>query len=119
MKDYDVCLSPLPGIHYLQVGHEQRKTGMIFDWDDANRNHIVRHNVLPEEVEQLFRNRPLFLSSYNRNGEERLNFVGETDQGRVLLVVVMWRNDAFRTVTVWDANKSSRNDYRQWKEAIL
>jgi uncharacterized DUF497 family protein len=92
---------------------------MIFDWNDANRNHIARHNVLPEEVEQLFRNRPLFLSSYNRNGEERLNLVGETDQRRVLLVVVTWRNDAFRVVTVWDANQSSRNDYRQWKEAIL
>jgi uncharacterized DUF497 family protein len=46
---------------------------MIFDWDDANRSHIARHNVLPEEVEQLFLNRPLYLPSYNRNGEERFN----------------------------------------------
>jgi len=92
---------------------------MIFDWDDANRQHIARHSVLPEEVEQLFHNRPLFLDSYNRNGEERFNMVGETDQGRVLLVAVTWRGDAYRTVTAWDANKSFRNGYSQWKETIL
>jgi uncharacterized DUF497 family protein len=92
---------------------------MIFDWDDANRNHIARHNVLPEEVEQLFHNKPLYLPSYNRNGEERFNLVGETNQGRVLLVAVIWRGDAFRTVTAWDANKSTRADYRQWKDTTL
>ncbi len=92
---------------------------MIFDWDDANRNHIARHNVLPEEVEQLVHNKPLYLPSYNRNGEERFNMVGETNLGRFLFVAVTWRKNAFRTVSAWDANKSSRADYMQWKETLL
>jgi uncharacterized DUF497 family protein len=29
-----------------------------FDWDEANRKHIARHAVTPEEVEQALRTNP-------------------------------------------------------------
>jgi len=27
-----------------------------FDWDEANVEHIARHNVTPQEIEQVFAN---------------------------------------------------------------
>jgi uncharacterized DUF497 family protein len=92
---------------------------VIFDWDDANRSHIARHNVLPNEVEQVFYNDPLLLENYNQNGEERFNLVGETNRGRFLVVAVTWRGDAYRPITAWDATRSAKLDYLQWKGAIL
>jgi uncharacterized DUF497 family protein len=32
---------------------------LVFDWDKANLAHIARHNVTPEEVEQVFANGPM------------------------------------------------------------
>ena len=34
---------------------------MKFLWDSANVNHIARHNISPEEAEQVVRNTPLDL----------------------------------------------------------
>jgi hypothetical protein len=32
-----------------------------FDWDEANIGHLARHNVLPEEAEQVVLNHPIDL----------------------------------------------------------
>ena len=32
-----------------------------FDWDEANIEHIARHNVMPEEAEQVLGHDPLEL----------------------------------------------------------
>jgi hypothetical protein len=32
-----------------------------FDWDDANIGHLARHNVRPEEAEQVIFNNPVIL----------------------------------------------------------
>jgi len=92
---------------------------MTFDWDDANLKHIARHKVLPEEVEQIFRNGPLLLECYNQNGEERFNLVGETNRGRFLIVAVTWSGDDYRPITAWDATRSAKLDYLQWKATNL
>jgi len=34
---------------------------MKFQWDEANRDHIARHNISPEEFEQVIKNGPLDL----------------------------------------------------------
>ena len=56
-----------------------------FDWDDANIEHIARHGVKPEEVEQAFANDPLIvLAAQKRSGEARTLCAGLTDAGRPL-----------------------------------
>jgi uncharacterized DUF497 family protein len=55
-----------------------------FDWDDANRGHIARHMVKPEEVEEAFNGDTLQLEAYVLRGEQRYEDLGMTDSGRIL-----------------------------------
>ncbi len=86
-------------------------------WDAGNIDHIARHNILPEEVEQVLENDPLDITRYLRNREERLNQVGETDAGRVLVVVTTQRGEDTRVVTAHPADRDMRALYAQLKEA--
>jgi len=90
---------------------------MEFSWDDANRSHIAEHSVSPEEAEQVVLNEPLDLEIQIRGGEERTLQVGETDVGRILVVVTTWRGQKVRVVTAFPANKKLRELYAQNAEA--
>jgi uncharacterized DUF497 family protein len=79
-----------------------------FDWDNENIGHFARHQILPAEVEEVIRNRPLDLEVQLRNGEERLPHIGETDAGRILIVVTTMRGKKIRVVTAWPGNKNYR-----------
>lgn len=80
----------------------------LFEWDDANISHIAEHDVKPKEAEQVILNRPVDLGSELRNGEERFAQVGETDAGRILIVVTATRNSKIRVVTAWPAKERFR-----------
>ena len=81
---------------------------MLFEWDDANRNHIAKHGVTTEEAEQVIRNEPIELGIETVTGEERIAHIGETDEGRILVVITTWREERVRVVTSFPANRSSR-----------
>jgi uncharacterized DUF497 family protein len=81
-----------------------------FEWDNANISHVAEHGVKPEEAEQVILNRPVDLKSELRNGEERVAHIGETDAGRILVVVTTLNWQEVRVVTAWPANKS----YQRW-----
>ena len=81
-----------------------------FEWDNANISHVTEHEVEPEEAEQVILNRPVDLKSELRNGEERVPHIGETDAGRILVVVTAPVGKKVRVVTAWPANKN----YRRW-----
>ena len=76
-----------------------------FDWDEANLGHIARHNVVPEEAQQVLANDPLELGSRYVDGEERFRSVGPTNGGRWLLVVSTEREEKIRVITAYDADK--------------
>ncbi|HVJ05425.1 MAG TPA: BrnT family toxin [Candidatus Saccharimonadales bacterium] len=86
---------------------------MEFSWDDANRTHIAEHGVSQEEAEQVVLNVPLDLEVQIRGGEERTLQVGETDDGRLLIVVTTWRHHKVRVVTAFPAKKKIREFYEQ------
>ena len=52
--------------------------GLEFDWDDANRNHLARHDVTPQEAEEVVLGDPLDieLQTAEGGGEERVLHVG-------------------------------------------
>jgi uncharacterized DUF497 family protein len=81
-----------------------------FEWDVENIRHLAKHEILPVEAEQVLKNRPLDLESELRNGEDRTPQVGETDAGRILIVVSTMLGRKIRVVTAWPANKN----YRHW-----
>lgn len=90
---------------------------MQFDWNEANIAHIARHQVTPNEAEQVVANDPLDLEIQLREREERIVHLGETDAGRVLFVVVTVRGEKIRVVTAHPANKKAREFYASQKDS--
>ncbi len=87
----------------------------MFDWDSANSDHIARHRVTPEEAEQVVLNEPLDLELTLRNGEQRIVQVGETDAGRILVVVTTMRAKRIRVVTAYPAGSRLMQLFQQAK----
>src|SRR5579859_1655174 len=88
----------------------------VFDWDEQNVGHIACHQIGPIEAEQVILNRPMDLSSELRNGEERLVQVGETDAGRILIVVTTTiASGKLRVVTAWPAKERLRRYFDSHK----
>jgi uncharacterized protein len=83
----------------------------MFDWNEANVGHLLEHNVLPNEAEQVIQNIPLDLERQIHNGEERMVHLGETNSSRVLVVVTTMREELIRVVTAYDANRKLRKFY--------
>lgn len=72
-----------------------------FEWDDANIGHVAEHGVAPEEAEQAILNRPIDLGSEMRSGEERVAQIGETNGGKVLVVISTMSGKKIRVVAAW------------------
>jgi uncharacterized DUF497 family protein len=88
-----------------------------FDWDDQNAGHLERHQVTTAEAEEAILNRPVSLGSQLRNGEKRIAMVGQTDTGRVLVVVATMRDKKVRVVTAWPANKNYRGYFSSMRRS--
>lgn len=86
-----------------------------FDWDEENVGHLARHEVTPDETEQVIQNRPVDLGSELRNGEERVAQVGETDAGRILIVVTTMKDKKIRVITAWPAKERFRRYFQTQK----
>jgi uncharacterized protein len=81
---------------------------LTFDWDDANIAHIARHDVMPAEAEQVVLGASVPLEPDERGGEDRHTELGETSEGRLLLVVWTWRRHRVRVVTAFPAKRKWR-----------
>lgn len=82
-----------------------------FNWNEANVEHIARHNVAPEEVEQVFASNPLDLGYEEIEGEERYTSIGHTREYRVLLIVWTVRHEAIRAITAREVSRKVRERY--------
>jgi uncharacterized protein len=82
-----------------------------FDWDEDNINHIARHNVTPQEIEELFERNPVEFPDNPVDGEERFLAYGITAQGRLLTVAYTERDGKVRPITAWDMTRQERKDY--------
>ena len=77
-----------------------------FDWDDANEAHALRHDVYPEEAEQVFAGRPLI-----RRFRDRYRVYGRDDAGRYLFVVCEERGNQIRVITARVMTHAERRLY--------
>ena len=87
----------------------------MFLWKDGNTNHIARHGVAPAEAEQVVLNEPLDMEVTLRNGEQRIVQVGETDAGRILVVVTTMRGTMIRVVTAYPAGSRLQQLFQRVK----
>lgn len=79
-------------------------------WDNLNVVHIARHEVIPEEVEEVCHGKPLVLQSY----KDRLVFIGPTAAGRMLAVILDPEGKGmYYPVTARPASRKERALYRQ------
>ena len=88
---------------------------LSFDWDEDNVQHIARHDVTPDEVEQVFWNDPLDIDFDAIRGEERWTSIGHTNLLRVLVVVWGMRDASVRPITALEASKMARIGYLRTK----
>lgn len=74
-------------------------------WDEWNIEHIARHNVEPNEVEEVCKNK----HSFTRGRQNTYRVIGQTQGGRYLTVIVAVRgNGNFYPVTARDSDKWER-----------
>jgi uncharacterized DUF497 family protein len=79
-------------------------------WDDWNIDHIARHGVTPEDVEEVLDSS--FFITKGRDNTFRV--IGQTYGGRYLTVYLATRGGGgFYVVTARDASTSERNSFRR------
>lgn len=88
---------------------------LSFDWDEKNIGHLALHQISPAEAEQVLGNRPRDLEFELRNGEERVTQIGETDAGRILIVISTMQDRKVRVVTAWIAKERLRRYFQTQK----
>jgi hypothetical protein len=90
----------------------------LFDWDKANIGHVADHDVAPEEAEEVMLNGPLDVGYDVVNGEERWSYLGETDEGRILRVIITLRGELIRVLTAFEPSRFQKNLFLERKVGL-
>ena len=85
-----------------------------FGWDEANVDHIARHGVEWWEVDEVLLN-PIRqrLSRTTVADEQRFAVIGETLEGRVLVVAYTFRNGLIRPLMARPPSAREAQSYRR------
>lgn len=93
--------------------------GPDFGWEageDGNVEHIAAHHVTPTEAEDAILDAGrLRIPTRRELTERRYAILGATEAGRVLFVVYVIRDDAYRVITAFDASETQKRQYRREK----
>jgi uncharacterized DUF497 family protein len=90
-----------------------------FDWDDANTHkNWERHQVTPEEAEDVFFHEPLVVRSDigHSKTEKRYFALGQTSVGRRLFIVFTVRRKLIRVISARDMNRNETGAYERYEE---
>jgi uncharacterized DUF497 family protein len=90
-----------------------------FEWDEGNAHkNWGRHQVTPEEAEDVFFNEPLVVRSDVRHSkrEKRYYALGQTGGGRCLFVAFTLRHSLLRVISVRDMNRKERDAYAKHED---
>lgn len=81
-------------------------------WDDWNIAHIARHDMVPDDVEEVCHSDPIVSETYS----DRLRVVGLTGSGEILTVILAPEGDGgYYVVTARPASRKERQLYRAQK----
>ncbi|HAZ47892.1 MAG TPA: hypothetical protein DDW76_03310 [Cyanobacteria bacterium UBA11369] len=84
-------------------------------WLDAIVEKLaVKHGVIPDEVEEVLRNRPKFrfVEKGEREGEDVYMALGQTDAGRYLAVLFIYKPSA--QVLILSARDMAQKERKQY-----
>lgn len=93
--------------------------GLLFEWDEGKaRTNEKKHGVTFFEAASVFRD-PLALTIFDplHSGEEdRFVSLGESHEGRLLVVVFTERGDNIRIIGAREATRRERKKYEEGQE---
>ncbi len=82
-------------------------------WDEANEEHIARHHVTADEVEEVCFGKHWMLRA---SGRKRKAVFGQTAGGRYLLVILeMWDYGEYDVITARGMDQAERRRYQAWR----
>jgi uncharacterized protein len=82
----------------------------VFEWDEENIEHILRHNVIPDDVEEACMNNPYI----RKSADKRYLVYGITDNGRYIFIVGINKGKgSFRTITARDMTEREKSLYKR------
>ena len=90
-----------------------------FDWDQSNiQKNWDRHQVTPEEAEEVFFNHPLIRSDIRHSSRTENHYyeLGQTSIGRFLFTAFTIRRKLIRIVSVRDMNRREQSAYVHYEE---
>nr|AAK01338.1 unknown [uncultured bacterium Pu8] len=89
---------------------------MNFEWDEEKaRANLEKHGVSFEEAQTVFDD-PLYVDFYDPHhsvDEHRYIIIGESRQGRLLMVSYTERGDVARLISSREATPAERKDYEE------
>ncbi len=81
-----------------------------FEWDENNIEHILRHHVVPDEIEEACLNKPYIRKTL----DNRYLIYGITDDGRHLIIIGINKGKGiFRTITARDMTEREKSFYKR------
>jgi uncharacterized protein len=81
-------------------------------WDEETSDHIAKHSISPEEVEQsLFNEEDVPIIMRGREGKHLA--YGRTNRGRFLFVVLAIRHRRTSVITARDMTKAEKQYYKR------
>lgn len=85
-------------------------------WPQDRLDHIARHNVRPDEVEEVFFGKP-FVRNAKSRGENPVYYVyGQTNAGRYLFcVVIQFPDSKGYPITARSMTDKEKRQYRRWR----
>lgn len=85
------------------------------DWDKGNLEHIKKHDVSREECEEAFLNKqPIVTEDVTHSQiEDRYRIYGQSDNGRLLFIIITVRNSKIRVISARDQNKRERKEFKK------
>ncbi|MCG9890496.1 MAG: BrnT family toxin [Thermosynechococcaceae cyanobacterium MS004] len=89
---------------------------MMFEWDESKAaSNLSKHGVTFEEAETVFKD-PLYVDFYDLDhslDEERYLILGESNQGRLLIVAYTERENLIRLISARKVTKSEKEAYEE------
>jgi uncharacterized DUF497 family protein len=89
---------------------------MQFDWDSTKAaTNLSKHGVSFDEAKTVFDDR-LYVDFYDPDhsgGEQRYIIIGQSQQGRLLLVSYTERNDTIRIISSREVTRTEREAYEE------
>lgn len=86
-----------------------------FEWDDENEQHVSRHGLSPDEVDDVLMSRVAIFRN-KRAGSGLYQLIGRRIDGRFVTVIIeptLVDSSIWRPITAWLSSTAERNKARR------